>query len=81
MIGLREDQQVKVQLVARINQLFPVAVNGAVVASGLAIPSPFATTAPLTAGLCDRGLDRWLSLEHRRPLADFGVPGGQLGVI
>ena len=36
MIGLREDQQVKVQLVARINQLFPVAVNGAVVASGLA---------------------------------------------
>ncbi len=31
MIGLREDQQVKTQLVARINLLFPVAV-----ASGLA---------------------------------------------
>ncbi len=32
MIGLREDQQVKTQLVARINLLFPVVV----VASGLA---------------------------------------------
>ncbi len=43
MIGLREDQRVKAQLVARINRLFPVVVageppvvSGCPVASGLA---------------------------------------------
>jgi hypothetical protein len=34
MIGLREDQRVRVQLVSRINALFPVA-SGLFVASGL----------------------------------------------
>ncbi len=37
MIGLREDQRLKAQLVARINRLFPVVVAGEPpVASGLA---------------------------------------------
>ena len=35
MIGLREDQQMKAQLVARINQLFPD-LRGPRVVSGLA---------------------------------------------
>jgi len=39
MIGLREDQQVRTQLVGKINALFPV-LSEAFVASGLARVGP-----------------------------------------
>ena len=42
MIGLREDQQVRTRLVARINLLFPVVTSGAVVASGIVVASGLA---------------------------------------
>ncbi len=44
MIGLREDQQVRAQLIGKINALFFV-VNGLPVASPLATISPLATGA------------------------------------
>ncbi len=50
MIGLREDQRERGELVAMIKALLP---------------------AP-----CRRRSGRRLSGQHRRPLTDFGVPGG-----
>lgn len=48
MIGLREDQQVRAQLIGKINALFFV-VNGLPVASPLATISPLATGSGLAS--------------------------------
>ena len=74
MIGLREDQQVRTQLVARINLLFPV-----VVSSGLPVMCGLATTGPLTARFRQTGgwvssiEGRWLTSAYQSASLGFAV--------